>query len=386
MRKITTYQLLKAAKRNIILILTPAILVFALVLSQTILKMSKTYQADAMLMITGVQKGDPVGYNNIILNEKLANIYAGFLESSDLYEAVSEKLPSGSKDVDIKKNLESDVNPQAGVISFTYTDVNKDRAKDTLTLITEEFRTYAKTFLNLDNIEYLQKPTVGKSGLVNGIIFSVAGLVCGAFLGILLTILKEILSDTIRDADDIKELGVRVFGDLDADEKAAIYTTKTMINNLTENAVIGITSLNKQKSTYEFSEKLAITMSTSLGLCLIDSMGENINVDKKYQSSSEDVKILRYKGFDFIKLREKSDQILDSYAFEEKIYELKDTYNYVMINESSLRGLGPIISLRYEDYKIIVVNDKHATKSDLLEKIKQIEEMGAEVLGVIYDK
>ena len=128
MRKITTYQLLKAAKRNIILILTPAILVFALVLSQTILKMSKTYQADAMLMITGVQKGDPVGYNNIILNEKLANIYAGFLESSDLYEAVSEKLPSGSKDVDIKKNLESDVNPQAGVISFTYTDVNKDRA------------------------------------------------------------------------------------------------------------------------------------------------------------------------------------------------------------------------------------------------------------------
>lgn len=386
MRKITTYQLLKAAKRNIILILTPAILVFALVLSQTILKISKTYQADAMLMITGVQKGDPVGYNNIILNEKLANIYAGFLESSDLYEAVSEKLPSGSKDVDIKKNLESDVNPQAGVISFTYTDVNKDRAKDTLTLITEEFRTYAKTFLNLDNIEYLQKPTVGKSGLVKGIIFSVAGLVCGAFLGILLTILKEILSDTIRDADDIKELGVRVFGDLDADEKAAIYTTKTMINNLTENAVIGITSLNKQKSTYEFSEKLAITMSTSLGLCLIDSMGENINVDKKYQSSSEDVKILRYKGFDFIKLREKSDQILDSYAFEEKIYELKDTYNYVMINESSLRGLGPIISLRYEDYKIIIVNDKHATKSDLLEKIKQIEEMGAEVLGVIYDK
>ena len=240
--------------------------------------------------------------------------------------------------------------------------------------------------MNLDNIEYLQKPTVGKSGLVNGIIFSVAGLVCGAFLGILLTILKEILSDTIRDADDIKELGVRVFGDLDADEKAAIYTTKTMINNLTENAVIGITSLNKQKSTYEFSEKLAITMSTSLGLCLIDSMGENINVDKKYQSSSEDVKILRYKGFDFIKLREKSDQILDSYAFEEKIYELKDTYNYVMINESSLRGLGPIISLRYEDYKIIVVNDKHATMSDLLEKIKQIEEMGAEVLGVIYDK
>lgn len=386
MRKITTYQLLKAAKRNIILILTPSILVFALVLSQTILKISKTYQADAMLMITGVQKGDPVGYNNIILNEKLANIYAGFLESSDLYEAVSEKLPSGSKDVDIKKNLESDVNPQAGVISFTYTDVNKDRAKDTLTLITEEFRTYAKTFLNLDNIEYLQKPTVGKSGLVKGIIFSVAGLVCGAFLGILLTILKEILSDTIRDADDIKELGVRVFGDLDADEKAAIYTTKTMINNLTENAVIGITSLNKQKSTYEFSEKLAITMSTSLGLCLIDSMGENINVDKKYQSSSEDVKILRYKGFDFIKLREKSDQILDSYAFEEKIYELKDTYNYVMINESSLRGLGPIISLRYEDYKIIIVNDKHATKSDLLEKIKQIEEMGAEVLGVIYDK
>ena len=126
-------------------------------------------------------------------------------------------------------------------------------------------------------------------------------------------------------------------------------------------------------------------MSTSLGLCLIDSMGENKNVEKKYQSSEEDVKILRYKDMDFIILREKSDRILDSYAFEEKIFDLKNTYNYVLINESSLRGLGPIISLRYEDYKIVVVNE-NISMEKLIRKIKAIEDMGCKVLGVIYDK
>lgn len=385
MRKITTEQLLKSAKRNILLILIPAILLFALVFSRTVIKESKSYKSTAMLMVTGQSKDQAISYNNIILNEKLANIYSGFLESSDLFLDVEQKIGGLRKANEIKRNLEYEVNPQAGVITFTYSDTNPDRAKDSLSLITEEFRKYALDLLNMDNINYLQKPQIEKNSMTKGIIFSLAGLFAGLLLGILLSILKEILSDRIRDEKDIEDLGIRVLGNIAEDEKACIYTTKATINHLTENAVIGITSINPKKSTYDFTEKLAQTMSTSLGLCLIDSMGENKNVEKKYQSSEEEVKILRYKDMDFIILREKSDRILDSYAFEEKIFDLKNTYNYVLINESSLRGLGPIISLRYEDYKIIVVNDR-ISREKLIRQIKAIEDMGSEVLGVIYDK
>ena len=45
-----------------------------------------------------------------------------------------------------------------------------------------------------------------------------------------------------------------------------------------------------------------------------------------------------------------------------------------------------MVGLRYEDYKIIVANDPHIGREDLVRKINSIEDMGCKVLGVIYDK
>lgn len=384
MKVITTKQIFKAIKRNILLIIVPAILAFALAMSQTMFKEGTSFDASSILMVTGAEKDKQISYNNLLLNEKLSNIYGQFLESNDIYKDVSEKIGGDIEPADIKENLSYEVNPQGGVITFTYNDIDKDRAIDTLTFITEDFRSYVKNHLDMDNIDYIQKPSAEEESKSKALRISVAALLVGAMLGVILAIYREILSDEIRDADDLKDMGVRVLGDLSTDEDLALYTSKTAINNLTDNSVIGITSVGDDKSTYDFSEKLALAMSTSLGVCLVDSLSENTNVEKKYQSVPEDIKVLRYKGVDFIKLVEKPEKMLDSFEFEEKIYELKDTYNYVLINESNLRSISPIISLRYEDYKIIVINSK-AKREELLEKINQIEEMGTRVLGVIYN-
>lgn len=384
MKVITTKQIFKAIKRNILLIIVPAILAFAFALSQTMLKEGKSFDASSILMVTGAEKDKQISYNNLLLNEKLSNIYGQFLESNDLFKEVSDKVGGGIEPADIKENLNYEVNPQGGVITFTYNDTDEDRAVDTLTFITEDFRSYVKNYLDMDNIEYVQKPSVEEESQSKALRISVAALLVGAMLGMILAIYREILSDEIRDSDDLKDMGVRVLGDLSTDEDLALYTSKTAINNLTDNSVIGITSMGDDKSTYGFSEKLALAMSTSLGVCLVDSLSENTNVEKKYQSVPEDIKVLRYKGVDFIKLVEKPEKMLDSFEFEEKIYELKDTYNYVLINEANLTSISPIISLRYEDYKIIVINSK-AKREELLEKINQIEEMGTRVLGVIYN-
>ena len=384
MKVITTKQIFKAIKRNILLIIVPAILAFALALSQTMLKEGKSFDASSILMVTGAEKDKQISYNNLLLNEKLSNIYGQFLESNDLFKEVSDKVGGDLEPADIKDNLTYEVNPQGGVITFTYNDTNKDRAVDTLTYITEDFRSYVKDYLDMDNIAYVQKPSVEEESQSKALRISVAAFLVGTMLGMILAIYREILSDEIRDADDLKDTGLRVLGDLSTDENLALYTSKTAINNLTDNSVIGVTSMGDDKSTYDFSEKLALAMSTSLGVCLVDSLSENTNVEKKYQSVPEDIKVLRYRGVDFIKLVEKPEKMLDSFEFEEKIYELKDTYNYVLINEANLRSISPIISLRYEDYKIIVINSK-AKREELLEKINQIEEMGTRVLGVIYN-
>lgn len=128
MKVITTKQIFKAIKRNILLIIVPAILAFALALSQTMLKEGKSFDASSILMVTGAEKDKQISYNNLLLNEKLSNIYGQFLESNDLFKEVSDKVGGDIEPADIKENLSYEVNPQGGVITFTYNDTNKDRA------------------------------------------------------------------------------------------------------------------------------------------------------------------------------------------------------------------------------------------------------------------
>ena len=384
MRKITTDYLFKKLKKNLLLIIIPAIIVFGLVLSQTLIKGSSSYEATSMLMVTGSSKDEPISYNNIILNEKLANIYSQFLESNDLYEKVGKVLDADIEADDIKSNLEYDVNPQGGVISFTYVDKNKDRAIDTLTLISEEFRNYARDFLNMDNIDYLQKPIAEQPSKIKGLIFSILGLIAGFLLGILLLILKEIMTDKIDDKAKIADLGIPVLADM-KDYEDCLYKSKVNIKNLADNQIIGITSIKKDKDSYKFSKDLALNLGKSLGVCLVDTRAFDGEIDKKYQSEINDIKLLRYKGIDLIKLNADSREILDSNEFEEKIFDLKNSYNHIILSESSLADVDPIITCQYEDAKIIIVDDKKIKTDQLISYISEIESLGVKVLGVIYN-
>ena len=204
MEKITTKQIMQAIKRNKWLVIVPALILGLAIFGTKVLR-GNSYEAEAVLMVTS-NDDEPISYNKLILNEKLANVYAQFLESEDLYEKVAEKIDSNLEAEDIEDNLDYDVNPQAGVISFTYQDSNEDRAKDTITFIAEEFRSYAKDYLNMQNIDYLQNVVVKEMSKTKAIIFSILGLIVGALIGLLMLMIKEILSDEIEQADDILSL------------------------------------------------------------------------------------------------------------------------------------------------------------------------------------
>ena len=103
MEKITTKQIMESIKRNKWLILVPA-LVLGLGIFGTKVLNSDSYEAQAVLMVTS-NDDEPISYNKLILNEKLANIYAQFLESEDLYERVSEKLDTNLESDDIEDKL-----------------------------------------------------------------------------------------------------------------------------------------------------------------------------------------------------------------------------------------------------------------------------------------
>ena len=343
MQKLTSKQIIEAVKRNILLLLIPAILLAGLSFFFTVVK-SGSYEANSVLIVTSNTE-EPITYNKLILNEKLSNIYGQFLESNDLYEKVASEISPDMKASDIENNLEYTVNPQGGVIAFTYKDSNEARAKDSLTLITEEFRNFAKDYLNMENIEYLQNVLVKKSSNTRNLIFTIAAFLVGGLLGLVIIIIKEILSDKINDADDIRELDIEVLADLSKERSGEFAKIKRKIDNISLENIIGFTPLKVSKNQLDISNDLA-----------------NI-LDAKVI----DARIPREKFADFE---------------SEMAAKLKD-YRNVIFEEKSANDPISINLAKFEDYKILLV-DKNSHKNELLGQVDEYKRLGIKLLGVIY--
>ena len=346
MQKLTTKQIIESTKRNIWWLILPALLIGGLIFTNTILK-ADSYEAEAVLIVTS-NDDEPITYNKLILNEKLANVYGQFLESDDLYKKIEDKLDTDLEADDIADKLDYQVNPQAGVITFTYNDKNEDRAKDTLTFITEEFRTYAADFLNMENIEYLQNVKATEASKLRGIIFSLLGLILGALLGLLGLIIREILSDKINLASDISELGIEVLADYSKDSKAESAKLYKKLNKTSEKAVIGLCPINDTDN-----DKANHRLTKDLNAPLIDP--------EELRGSDDSLLELKY-----------------------KINKFVQDYPYVFIKERGLEDPLSIYLSDLEDYKILLVSQKSINKTDLLKEISEFERLGIRVLGVIY--
>ena len=67
MRKVTTYQLIDGIKRNISLLIIPAILFLGLVLGLGFKTSGGPFEASAVLIAT-TEEGEEISYNKLILN------------------------------------------------------------------------------------------------------------------------------------------------------------------------------------------------------------------------------------------------------------------------------------------------------------------------------
>lgn len=343
MQKLTSKQIIEAVKRNILLLLIPAILLAGLSFFFTVLK-SGTYEANSVLIVTS-NTDEPITYNKLILNEKLSNIYGQFLESNDLYEKVASEISPDMKASEIENNLEYTVNPQGGVIAFTYKDSNEARAKDSLNLITEEFRKFAKDYLNMENIEYLQNVLVKKASNTRNLIFTIAALIVGGLIGLVIIIIKEILSDKINDANDIRELDIEVLADLSKERSGELAKVKRKIDNISIENIIGFTPLKVSKNQLDIANDLANIL---------------------------DAKV--------IDARSPRENFAD---FESEMAEKLKDYRNVIFEEKSANDPISIDLAKFEDYKILLV-DKKSHKNELLGQVDEYKRLGIELLGVIY--
>lgn len=381
MRKVTTYQLIDGIKRNLALLIVPAILLFGLVFGLGMKNVGGTYQASAVLIATA-DEGEEISYNKLILNEKLANIYSEIIKSPDLYKKVEADLKKGGSTLSYKEIMahsDFEVNPQAGLISLTYNDGNKDRAADALKSTCENFRLMAKDYMNADNLDYLHEVMVDKAPKKKLIIFSVAAGIAGAILGLAMVIIKTLLSDSIADEDDLRDLDYDVLGSSDE-----ILKIKSKIDHRLQNGVIGLTSLGKVDS-FDFAKALAESLAPANGVLFVDSKNK-ADLEGKYLSEVNSFKVLRKGAIDYLALPEKaSDIILDTNEFFAEIANRESSYNYILIDQKSLKTADPYLGARLCDMEIILVDGK-TRKSALDKAISDLRELGIDYCGVVYHK
>ncbi|MDD7463525.1 MAG: Wzz/FepE/Etk N-terminal domain-containing protein [Anaerococcus sp.] len=215
MEKITTYELFKALKRKLALILSVTILLGVLGGVYGKFIKDQEYTARTVMIIVG-NDDEEISYNKLLLNEKLSNIYSQILTSEDIYRDAIEDL--GLKDIsprELKASLTTEVNSQAGIISFELISDNEDKAADSLKTICEKFKLYVKDYLKTDNLDYLQEVSVKNDSKQDTIKYGLVGLILGFFLSLLFVCLKEVVSQKIKDEQYIRDLGIDVLGVID---------------------------------------------------------------------------------------------------------------------------------------------------------------------------
>lgn len=212
MEKIKSSELGNIIKNNIkYVIITTLILGFLGFFYQRN-KTKDSYTAEAAIMVSE-NKGEDITYNSLMLNEKISNIYQELLNSNDLYMKVGESLGLEDEADSIKSSLKTDLNAQAGIITFEYKGKGEEDTGKILQTIIEQFRKDINEFIGKDNVEYIQSVNVKEDGLGSAIKMAVLLGAFGFILSLLVVVTKEffkglVKSETFFEDNDMEVLGV----------------------------------------------------------------------------------------------------------------------------------------------------------------------------------
>lgn len=390
MEKITTYELLNALKRNLKYIIVSVLLFAVLGFVYAKFVKEEAYTSETTIIIVGNQE-EEITYNKILLNEKLSNIYSEILKSEDLYQKVINNLKlEDIKAKDLKDDLKSTVNPQAGIISLELTTDNKDKSVDILTSICEEFKTYVREYMNTDNIEYLQNVTISEDYQSAWLKFTIFGAVIGGLLGLLFVSLKEVLKSKITSSQYIKDLNYPVLGVIEKPNKDVYKKIAAKIYN--ENlSVIAITSTEDRFSSSQISYELSKVISQNHNTLYLDfdneSMNDSVyaNINSLYKGNIELEKDGKLSRLNFTK-SDDVDIVIESKEFMDLFKILKERFDYIIINEKSTKSAQAFLACKFEDGKIFIVREDKTDKQVLQDTIQEIESLDTNIIGVIYNK
>ncbi len=214
MEKIKSSEIGKIIKDKLKYVCISALVFFLIGYFYTNSKTKNTYEAKAAVLITE-NKGEDLTYNTLMLNEKLANIYGEVLNSADLYQNVAKKMNDEDLADKLKDNLNTEINAQAGIITFEYKDKGEKETAQALNYIISEFQKDIKDLLGKDNMEVLQNVSLSDASSKKPILIGIFLGLMALILSLVIIVTKEFIAGKIRSYHYFDNIDVDLLGVID---------------------------------------------------------------------------------------------------------------------------------------------------------------------------
>jgi len=166
--------------------------------------------------------GEPIGYNDVLLSQRLAKTYGEILTSRQIADEVihTQNLPLTPDQLLDRVQVKAD--EESLVTAVTVRDENPARAAAIANGIADAFGGQLGKIMQVDKVVILDRgDTADDPVSPNKVLYLGVGSVFGVLLGIGLGLLRERLDRTIKEEADIEDwLGLPVLG--------VIVRTKTL--------------------------------------------------------------------------------------------------------------------------------------------------------------
>ena len=139
--------------------------------------------------------------------QQLIKTYISVINTKDLVRRATEKK---GLDIDVASVLSNLNVIQAGdntqILQISYVDTDKNRSKDVVQAITEEFISYSSQLITNSNVKVVEEASLPEEPISpNKKMNILISLVFGLLVGVGLSIILEFMDNTFKDKDTLEE-------------------------------------------------------------------------------------------------------------------------------------------------------------------------------------
>jgi capsular exopolysaccharide synthesis family protein len=397
----------------------------------TIYMITPIYRASATIFI-GTDGRPLAGLTiaDITLGQRLTADYRELIRTDRLIGEVLSKLPAEHRNVHISANLLVHVVPDSRFMRIFFNDPNPERAALVLNALSEVLIEQAENIVGVRNVQivdYAQTPRFPVSpNLFNNVI--VAGLL-GLILAVLLILFKLFYSDAIKRREDIEqELGLNVLtvvpkvkevdknntynglvtiykpNSLTAESYRIFRTNLSFLNIDREVKIIAFTSASPEEGKTSSIANFAVTLgSARKKVLLVDcdlrkgrihnifnlnqTPGLTNYLAQKVDYNEAYNRMAKYESLHVLTsgvLPPNPVEILSSTAFEKFILEVREQYDYILIDTPPVLSVAETaVICKFADGVVLVATANGTQKGELKQAQGTLQKIGAHIFGVL---